>query len=80
MTYYIGWQVTKTGDCGTDYFFRAVIAFAGLGANLAKDAIYPTATTDARGQPLDTSQHDYVNTFASKKELPPVNGFWSLTL
>lgn len=75
-----GWRVTKTGDYGTDYFFRAVIAFAGLGANLAEDAIYPTAKVDASGQPLDTSKHDYVLTFASKKDLPPVKGFWSLTL
>lgn len=75
-----GWQVMKTGDYGTDYMFRAVIAYAGLGANLAKDAIYPTAKTDTQGQPLDTSKNNYVITFASKKELPPVKGFWSLTL
>ena len=75
-----GWQITKTGDYGTDYFFRAVIAFYGLGANLAKDAIYPTAKTDARGQPLDTSKNSYVITFANKDALPPVKGFWSLTL
>jgi hypothetical protein len=75
-----GWQVTKTGDYGTDYFFRAVIAYAGLGANLAKDAVYPTAKTDAQGQPLDTSKNNYVITFANKDALPPVKGFWSLTL
>jgi len=75
-----GWQVTKTGVYGTDYLFRAVIAYAGLGANLAKDAIYPTAKTDAQGQPLDTSKHNYVITFANKEALPPVKGFWSLTL
>ena len=75
-----GWQVMKTGDYGTDYLFRAAIAFAGLGANLAKDAIYPTAKTDAQGQPLDTSKNNYVITFANKDALPPVKGFWSLTL
>ncbi len=75
-----GWQVTKTGEYGTDYFFRAVIAYAGLGANLAKDAIYPTAATDGQGQPLDGSKNNYVITFANKQALPPVKGFWSLTM
>ena len=32
-----GWQVTKTGEYGTDYLFRATITLVGLGANLAKD-------------------------------------------
>jgi hypothetical protein len=75
-----GWQVTKTGAYGTDYMLRAAIAFAGLGANLSKDAIYPTAKTDVQGQPLDTSKNNYVITFATKQDLPPVKGFWSLTL
>lgn len=75
-----GWQIMKTGNYGTDYMFRAVIAFAGLGANLPEDAIYPTAKMDAQGQLLDTSKHNYVLRFASKEELPPVRGFWSLTL
>lgn len=75
-----GWQVTMAGEYGTDYFFRAVVAYAGLGANLAKDAVYPTAKTDAEGHPLDTSQNNYVLTFANKDALPPVKGFWSLTL
>lgn len=75
-----GWQVMKTGEYGTDYMFRAVIAYAGLGANLAKDAIYPTAKTDSQGQPLDTGKNNYVITFANKDALPPVKGFWSLTL
>lgn len=75
-----GWQVVKTGEYGTDYLFRATIAFYGLGANLAKDAIYPTAKTDSQGKPLDASKTSYVIKFANKEALPPVKGFWSITL
>jgi len=75
-----GWQIMKTGDYGTDYLFRATIALYGLGANRAKDAIYPTAKTDTQDQPLDASKNNYVITFANKAALPPVKGFWSLTL
>lgn len=75
-----GWHVVKTGDYGTDYMFRAAITFYGLGANRAKDAIYPTAKTDSQGQPLDASKNNYVITFANREALPPVKGFWSFTL
>ncbi|HOB74812.1 MAG TPA: DUF1254 domain-containing protein [Phycisphaerae bacterium] len=75
-----GWQITMTGEYGTDYLFRSAIAFAGLGANLAEDACYPTATVDSEGKPLDASANRYVWRFASKDDLPPVNGFWSLTM
>jgi hypothetical protein len=75
-----GWRVVKTGEYGTDYLFRATVAFFGLGANLAKDAIYPTAKTDSQGNPLDGSKNQYVIRFANKEALPPVKGFWSITL
>jgi hypothetical protein len=75
-----GWQVTKTGEYGTDYLFRATITLVGLGANLAKDATYPVAKTDMHGQPLDASKNDYVITFANQDALPPAKGFWSLTM
>lgn len=75
-----GWQVVKTGEYGTDYSFRATVAFYGLGANLAKDAIYPTAKTDSQGRPLDASKSSYVIRFPNKEALPPVKGFWSITL
>lgn len=74
-----GWQITLTGDYGTQYLFRAAVAFAGLGANRAQDACYPMAHVDAAGQPLDGANR-YVWHFASKDDLPPVNGFWSLTM
>ena len=35
--------------------------------------------TDATGQPLDGSKHNYTITFAAG-QLPPVNAFWSVTM
>ncbi len=67
------------GEYGTDYLQRTTIAFFGLGCNRTKDAVYPTSETDADGQPY-SGANKYVLHFASKKELPPVNGFWSLTM
>src|SRR5262249_6618782 len=51
-----GWEfVLDAGQYGTDYLRRAVVAFVGLGANLAEDAIYPFAMNDADGLPLNGS-------------------------
>lgn len=74
-----GWVYPLPGGVyGTDYLQRATIAFFGLGCNRTKDAVYPTSESDADGKPYDGSKH-YTMTFA-KGELPPVNGFWSLTM
>ena len=73
-----GWQITFTGDYGTKYLFRAAIAYAGLGANLAKDAVYPTTVMDGNGKQLNGAKK-YEITFP-KGNLPPVKGFWSLTM
>jgi hypothetical protein len=74
-----GWSVTlKTGVYGTNYVLRALIAAIGLGANLPQDAIYPYTFVDANNNPLDGT-HNYVLHF-SKNEIPPVKGFWSLTM
>lgn len=75
-----GWQIPQPpmGSYGTEYIQRAAIAFFGLGANLRKDAVYPTAYTDQDGQLL-TGKHRYVLHF-DKEQLPPVNAFWSLTM
>ena len=75
-----GWQMNTDamGVYGTDYLKRAIIAMVGLGANLPEDAIYPMNTGDSTGKPLDGS-HRYVLHFA-KRDLPPVNAFWSITL
>lgn len=75
-----GWNTgtENIGTYGTSYKRRAVIALAGLGANLPEDAIYPTAFTDAAGQPL-TGSNNYVIRF-EKGQLPPADAFWSITM
>lgn len=74
-----GWVfTTKTGLYGTDYLNRAMITAIGLGANRPQDAVYPTTEVDAQGKPYDGTK-PYVVHFA-KGALPPVNGFWSLTM
>lgn len=74
-----GWMfTTKTGAYGKDYRQRALITAIGLGANLPQDAIYPTS----EGPDVLKSYNganQYVMHF-NKNELPPVKGFWSLTM
>ena len=74
-----GWVFsTKTGNYGTDYLQRALITAIGLGANRPEDAIYPTSETAVNGKPYEGANR-YVIRFA-KGQMPPVNGFWSLTM
>jgi len=75
-----GWRLMPMtlADFGTDYDVRAEVALFGIGANLAKDAVYPTAFVDGDGQPL-TGANRYLLHF-DKGSLPPVNAFWSLTM
>ncbi|MDI9848879.1 DUF1254 domain-containing protein [Rhodoblastus sp. 17X3] len=75
-----GWRtnVTAIGTYGTDYLHRAGVAYGGYGANVIEDALYPTAFADADGQPFN-SERRYVLHF-SKDQIPPVRGFWSLTM
>ena len=74
-----GWQfTTKTGLYGTDYLQRAFITAIGLGANRPQDPVYPTSEVDASGKPYNGS-HKYV-LHINKGQMPPVIGFWSLTM
>jgi len=74
-----GWVVTtKTGIYGTRYLDRATITAVGLGANRPQDAVYPTSTKDGDGNAYDGA-NKYVMHF-DKDQMPPVNGFWSLTM
>jgi len=75
-----GWRIPsmKLGDYGTDYATRAVVALVGLGANLAADAVYPSAYVDEAGKPLDGANR-YVLHFDKGQE-PPVRAFWSVTM
>ena len=75
-----GWMfTTKTGLYGTDYMQRALITAIGLGANRPEDAVYPTGEKDAAGKEFDGASNKYVMHF-EKGQMPPVNGFWSLTM
>jgi hypothetical protein len=74
-----GWVfTTKTGLYGTNYLERALITAIGLGANRPQDAVYPTSEVDAAGKQY-TGANKYVMRFP-KGQLPPVDGFWSLTM
>ncbi len=74
-----GWAFTlKTGIYGTDYLMRALITAIGLGANRPQDAVYPTSMKDANGDAYNGA-NKYVMRFP-KGELPPVRGFWSVTM
>ena len=74
-----GWTfTTKTGLYGTDYLQRALVTAIGLGANRPQDAVYPTSEVDAEGRPY-SGANKYVIHFP-KGQLPPADGFWSLTM
>ena len=74
-----GWQLPYgTGNYGTDYTLRAAVAYRGLGANLIDDAFYASASTSSDGARL-SSNNKYVLHFG-KDDIPPVNGFWSLSM
>jgi hypothetical protein len=74
-----GWFFsTKVGTYGTNYTQRALITAVGLGANRPQDAVYPTSEVGADGKPYEGANR-YVVHF-DKGQMPPVNGFWSLTM
>lgn len=75
-----GWSMnTDTmGVYGNYYLKRAIVAQLGLGANLPEDAIYPLNLVDDTGEPLEGAR-TYTLHF-DKKETPPVDAFWSITL
>ncbi len=75
-----GWGVAREmmGNYGTSYLQRAYIALIGLGANVPEDAVYPMTAVDSDGKPYN-GRHSYVMHF-SKEQLPPVKGFWSLSM
>jgi hypothetical protein len=78
-TFVNGWGIfLKTGLYGTNYLDRALITAVGLGANRPQDAVYPTSEGSADGKPYEGADK-YVMHF-DKGQMPPVNGFWSLTM
>jgi len=74
-----GWVITtRTGPYGTDYIQRALIAMIGLYANLAQDSLYPVSNGPGAGLQY-SGANNYVMHF-NQGEMPPVNGFWSITM
>ena len=74
-----GWLFsTKTGIYGTNYRLRALVTAIGLGANRPQDAVYPTSEGPGLIEKYSGAKK-YVLHF-DKGELPPVDGFWSLTM
>jgi hypothetical protein len=74
-----GWQMMYgTGDYGTNYSFRAAVAYQGLGANLVDDAFYPSSFISNDGQKYSSAKRYVLH--LDKDQIPPVNGFWSLTM
>jgi hypothetical protein len=74
-----GWHFfTTVGLYGTNYVERALITWYGLGANRIQDAVYPTSEVNAEGKEY-SGANKYVMHFP-KGQLPPVRGFWSITM
>lgn len=75
-----GWRRDATSNeaDAADHLHRAAIARGGLSPIPADDGISLTADADAEGQSL-SSDNRYVLHF-EPRELPPVRGFWSLTM
>jgi len=74
-----GWLfTTKTGLYGTSYLQRSLITAIGLGANRPQDAVYPTSEGPDIVKKYNGGKK-YVMRF-EKGRLPPVDGFWSLTM
>lgn len=75
-----GWEYTPPmGNFGTDYLFRAAVAWKFMYTNSQEEALYPIANVDADGKQLDGKSGAYTLRFA-KGALPPTDAFWSITL
>ena len=73
------WSTISNGAAfGTDYFSRTAVARSNIFVNQQKETKYFYQDLDKAGTRLN-GQHGYSVTFANGK-LPPVQGFWSLTL
>lgn len=79
MTLENGWIfTTKAGVYGTSYLQRALVTAIGLGANRPQDAVYPTSEGPDILKKYSGAKK-YVMHF-EKGQLPPADGFWSLTM
>jgi hypothetical protein len=73
------WTTISNGaEFGTDYFTRTAVAKSNIFVNKPNETKYFYGDADASGERLNGAQR-YTVTFP-KGQLPPVKGFWSLTL
>ena len=73
------WSTVDNGAAfGTDYFTRTAVAKSNIFVNKANETKYFYQDLDATGGRLNGANR-YTVTF-EKGQLPPVRGFWSLTL
>ena len=73
------WTTQNNGaEFGTDYYTRAAVAKSNILVNKQNETKYFYQDLDANGTRLN-GKNNYTVTFA-KGQLPPVKGFWSLTL
>jgi len=74
-----GWgTLVNAARFGTDYVTRTAAAKANIFANKPEESTYFFTDVDANGERLH-GRRDYSVTFTGG-QLPPVKGFWSLTL
>jgi hypothetical protein len=74
-----GWTTLKNGaEWGADYYTRTAVAKSNIYVNVPPEAVYFYNDNDSGGTQMN-GQNLYAVTFA-KGQLPPVKGFWSLTL
>jgi len=77
-----GWAVTRPniGDFGTDYVYRAGVAYVGLVANTPDQALYYPGMLDSTYLPLNGNRTYRIH--YAPGEAPPIDdgGFWSLTV
>jgi hypothetical protein len=74
-----GWTSPPNGaNWGTDYLSRAATAKSNMYDNAPQETRYIYTDYDSSGERLNGA-HEYTVIFP-KNEVPPVNGFWSLTL
>jgi hypothetical protein len=74
-----GWnRSVNNARWGTDYFNRTGTSKSNMFDNKPDETQYFYTDGDSTGAPLD-GNNSYEITFA-RGELPPVNGFWSMTL
>jgi hypothetical protein len=73
------WTTQDNGaQFGTDYFTRLAVAKSNIFVNRPNETKYFYQDLDSNGGRLN-GNHSYTVTF-TKDQIPPVKGFWSLTL